>query len=133
MKKIHPNSMPQNAPSQAPAHMGSPRCRVFGFRLPFGHVTVAASSSSSRCCFCRPWATSSPLSAPSGVSNFRTTSDDAMIILLFLGAANPVRDFAAPQGSEVGGEGFLQELPSVLFWYQKATESERTPIPLSGE
>src|SRR5262249_40880235 len=73
--------IPQNAPYHAPVQVWSPRWRVFGFFLPTGQVTIAASSSCNKCSFCRPSAIASALSAPSGVSNFRTTSDDAIRIL----------------------------------------------------
>ena len=45
MKKRNPSSIPQNAPYHAPVQVWSPRWRVFGFFLPLGQVTIAASSS----------------------------------------------------------------------------------------
>ena len=42
-KKIRPNRKPQKAPPSAPAPVRSLRCRVFGFFLPSGQLTMAAS------------------------------------------------------------------------------------------
>src|SRR5918998_665970 len=81
-KKISPIRKPQKAPQPAPPPCNS---RVFGFLLPWGQLTTAASWSVINSRSCMPCRAMSTLPAPYGSSNFSTDSV-ANSCLLSLGA-----------------------------------------------
>jgi len=71
-KKMRPKRKPQNAPPRAPAPVRLLRCRVLGFFLPSGQVTMAASWTLIVSSDCSRSSVPSAVSAPSAVCNFQT-------------------------------------------------------------
>ena len=101
-KKIRPNRRPQKAPPTPPATVMSESCRVFGFFLPSGHETTAASCTVMSACFWSSPRRVSTLSAPSGSSNFHTVRLAMSISVVWVAGGPPGQPSRASRTASSG-------------------------------